>query len=140
MKSLSGWAVACALTLAAPTASSAQIGLPSIRGVVTVAPDLAAHVASDDRLIIKLYHPEGDVELDAKYQIVERFVLPFPFLAAPAIDTNARTKYDAYVVEILTDKDGDPVAVAPGELIARTPGPVPLGTRDLRLELGSRRE
>jgi hypothetical protein len=140
MESLSGWAVACALTLAAPTGSAAQIGLPSIRGVVTVAPDVAAHVAPDDRLIIKLYHPEGNAELDSQSQIVERFVLPFPFLAAPPIDMNARTKYDAYVVEVLTDKDSDPVGVAPGELIARTPGPVPLGTRNLRLELGALRE
>jgi hypothetical protein len=134
------WAVVGALACAVPAGSPAQTELPSIRGVVTVTPDLAAQVGPDDRLIIKLYHPEGDVELDAKYQIVERFVLPFPFLAAPSIDMNARTKYDAYVVEVLTDKDGDPAAVAPGELIARSRGPVPLGTRNLRLQLDTLRE
>jgi hypothetical protein len=48
---------------------------------------------------------------------------------------NGRTKYDAYVLELFTDKNGDVLAVAPGELIARTPTPVPLGTRDLSLEL-----
>ena len=69
-----------------------------------------------------------------------RFVLPFPFLAAPSIDMNARTKYDAYVVEVLTDKDGDVTEIAPGELVARTPEPVPLGTKDLRLELSAVRE
>jgi hypothetical protein len=51
-----------------------------------------------------------------------------------------RTKYDAYVLELFTDKDDDVLAVAPGELIARTPGPVPLGTTDLSLELNAARE
>jgi hypothetical protein len=82
----------------------------------------------------------GGVELDAKYQIVVRFTLPIPFLAALSIDMNARSKYDAYVVEVLTDKDGDPVKIAPGELFARTPEPVPLGTKDLRIELDALRE
>jgi hypothetical protein len=53
---------------------------------------------------------------------------------------NAQTKYDAYVVELFTDKNDDVLATAPGELIARTPAPVPLGTEDLRLELNSTRE
>jgi hypothetical protein len=112
----------------------------AIRGTLAAAPGLAHHIGPDDRLIIKLYHPGDGVELDAKYQIVPRFTLPFAFRAAPSIDMNARTKYDAYVLELFTDKDGDVLATAPGELIARTPGPVPLGTTDLRLELNARRE
>lgn len=135
------WA-ALGLTLTAATApgQASQAELPTIRGVVTVAPDLADHIAPDDRLIIKLYHTEGGVELDARSQIVPRFRLPFPFLAAPSLDMNARTKYDTYVVEVLTDKDDDVEAIAPGELIARTPAPVPLGTKGLRLELSAVRE
>lgn len=139
MKILTWSAVRLALSAVASQAS-AEGNLPTIRGVVTVTPDLADHVAPDDRLIIKLYRPERGVELDAKYQIVARFTLPFPFLAAPSIDMNARSKYDTYVVEVLTDKDGDPAKIASGELIARTSEPVPLGTRDLRLELNALRE
>jgi hypothetical protein len=97
-------------------------------------------VDRDDRLIIKLYHPKDGFELDAKYQIVPRFTLPFPFLAAPSIDMSGRTKFDSYVVELFTDKDEDPVAIAPGELFARTPAPVPLGTTGLQLELDATRE
>lgn len=32
-------------------------------------------------------------------------------------------------------RDGDVTTIAPGELVARTPEPLPLGTTDLRLEL-----
>jgi hypothetical protein len=78
--------------------------------------------------------------MDAKYQIVPSFSLPFAFQAGPSVDMNAHTKYDAYVLELFTDKDDDVLAVAPGELIARTPGPVPLGTTDLSLELNAARE
>jgi hypothetical protein len=120
--------------------SAAAAEMPAIRGTLTVAPDLARHIGPDDRLIIKLYHPKDGVEMDAKYQIVPSFSLPFAFQAAPSIDMNAQTKYDAYVVELFTDKNDDVLATAPGELIARTPAPVPLGTEDLRLELNSTRE
>ena len=61
----------------------------AIRGTLAAAPGLAHHVGPDDRLIIKLYHPGDGVELDAKYQIVARFTLPFAFRAAPSIDMNA---------------------------------------------------
>jgi hypothetical protein len=121
----------------APSAASdAQI----IRGTLTVTPDLAQHIGPDHRLIIKLYHPENGIEMDAKYQIVPSFSLPFAFRAAPSIDMNARTKYDAYVLELFTDKNDDVLTTAPGELIARTAAPVPLGTEDLRLELNATRE
>ena len=78
--------------------------------------------------------------MDATYRIVQSFALPFAFHAAPVIDMNGRTKYDAYVLELFTDKNDDVLATAPGELIARTPAPVPLGTQDLRLELNATRE
>ena len=123
-----------------PGAGSAGGEMQAIRGTLTVAPDLAHHVGPDDRLIIKLYHPKDGIELDAKYQIVPSFSLPFAFEAAPSVDMNARTKYGAYVLELFTDKDDDVLASAPGELIARTPAPVPLGTQDVRLELNATRE
>jgi hypothetical protein len=111
-----------------------------IQGTVAVAPGLAGQVAPGDRLIIKLYHPGDDVELDAKYRIVDEFTLPFDFVAAPSIDMSGRTKFQTYVLEVFTDKDGDVVRAAPGELIARTPEPVPLGTTGLVLELNAQRE
>jgi hypothetical protein len=134
---LASFGLALALT---PGAGSAESGTRVIRGTLTVAPGLTHHIAPSDRLIIKLYHLENGVEMDAKYQIVPSFSLPFAFRAAPSIDMNAQTKYDAYVLELFTDKNEDVLAIAPGELIARTPGPVPLGTQDLRLELKATRE
>lgn len=129
------------LALAMTAAAGASQGkVQAISGTLTVAPDLADHVAPDDRLIIKLYHPRDGVELDAKYQIVPRFALPLEFHAAPSIDMSGQTKFDAYVIEAFTDKDADVLAIAPGELIARTPEPVPLGTTGLRLELDAMRE
>jgi hypothetical protein len=111
-----------------------------IRGTLTVAPGLAQHIGPNDRLIIKVYHPENGVEMDAKYQIVSRLALPFEFQATPSIDMSGQTKFDTYVVELFTDKDEDVLGMASGELIARTPAPVPLGTTDLRLELNATRE
>jgi hypothetical protein len=119
------------IVTAAP--SSGQGHMQAISGTLTVAPDLARHIGPDDRLIIKLYRPSGGVELDAKYQIVSSFELPLEFHAAPSIDMSGQTKFDAYVIEAFTDKNADVLAIAPGELIARTPEPVPLGTSDLRL-------
>jgi hypothetical protein len=78
--------------------------------------------------------------MDTTYRIVPSFSLPFAFQAAPSMDMNGRTKYAAYVIELFTDKNDDVLAIALGELIARTPAPVPLGTRDLQLELNAARE
>jgi hypothetical protein len=130
--------LALALTPGASLAAGGE--MQAIRGTLTVAPDLAHHVGPDDRLIIKLYYPKDGVEMDAKYQIVPSFTLPFAFQAAPSIDMSGRTKYDTYVLELFTDKNDDVLATAPGELSARTPAPVALGTRDLRLELNATRE
>ena len=130
--------VITALWLIAP-AGAADPG-QMIQGTVAVAPGLAGQVAPGDRLIIKLYHPGEGVELDAKYRIVDEFMLPFDFVAAPSIDMSGQTKFQAYVLEVFTDKDEDVVRAAPGELVARTPEPVPLGTTGLVLELNARRE
>jgi hypothetical protein len=124
----------------APRAGAAAGEMHVIRGTLTVAPELAHHVGPDDRLIIKLYYPKDGVELDARYQIVARFELPLEFQAAPSVDMSGRTKFDAYVIELFTDKNDDVLGTAPGELIARTPAPVPLGTTGLRLELNATRE
>ena len=122
------------------TAASSRAGMPTISGTLTVAPELAHHIGQDDRLILKLYYPQDGVEMGAIYRIVQSFALPFAFHAAPTIDMNGHTKYDAYVLELFTDKNGNVLAVAPGELFTRTPGPVPLGTTDLRLELNALRQ
>ena len=114
--------------------------MQTIRGTLTVAPGLAHHIGPDDRLIIKLYHPKDGVEMDAKYQIVPSFQLPLEFRVSPTIDMSGQTKFETYMLELSTDKDGDVLGTAPGELIARTSEPVPLGTTDLRLELNATRE
>ncbi|MDF2781416.1 MAG: hypothetical protein K0S96_1220, partial [Geminicoccaceae bacterium] len=63
----------------------------------------------------------------------------FDFVAAPSIDMSGQTKFQAYVVEVFTDTDRDVPSLAPDELIARTPQPIPLGTTGLRLELNAPR-
>jgi hypothetical protein len=130
------WALAPLLTASWAAGTEMQ----AIRGTLTVAADLAHHIGPDDRLIIKLYHPKDGVELDATFQIVPRFELPLEFLAAPSVDMSGRTKFDAYVLELFTDKDDNVLGTAPGELLARTLDPVPLGTTGLQLELNASRE
>jgi hypothetical protein len=62
--------ISAGLVLAfAAEALSAGSDAQMIRGTLTVTPDLAQHIGPDDRLIIKLYHPENGIEMDAKYQI-----------------------------------------------------------------------
>lgn len=127
-----------ASTFAANWIAAAE--MQTISGTLTLAPGLAHQIGPHDRLIIKLYYPEEGVEKDAKYQIVPRFELPLEFRVAPSIDMSGRTKFDAYVIELFTDKNGDVLRTAPGELLARTPEPVPLGTVGLQLELNATRE
>ena len=112
----------------------------TIRGTVSVHPDLAGHIAPGDRLILKLYHPGAAVEMDPMYRIVSSFTLPTDFRFGPAIDMNGRTRYDAYIVEVFTDKDNDVLSPAPGEVMARSDGLVPLGTTGLRLVLDTPRQ
>ena len=90
--------------------------------------------------MIKLFHPAGGAELDAQYRTIDQFTLPYEFTATPATDMSGRTKFQDYVVEAFTDRDGDVLEVAPGELGARTADPVLLGTTGVVLELKPRRE
>lgn len=112
----------------------------TIRGTISVHPDLAGHIAPGDRLILKIYHPGATAELDATYRIVSTFTLPTEFRFGPAIDMNGRTRYHAYIVEVFTDTDNDVLSVAPGEVMARSDGLVPLGTTGLRLVLDTPRQ
>ena len=121
-------------------ARAAEPGAKTIQATIRVPPALAGQIAPGDRLVLKLFHPGAAAELDAKYRLVEDFSLPLEVVLGPSIDMSGRTKFQDYVVEAFTDKDGDVLKVAPGELGARTPGPVPLGTTGLVLELSARGE
>ena len=112
----------------------------TIQGTIGVRADLAHHVSTSDRLVIKLFHPGNGVELDAKYAILSTFTLPVEFRIAPTFDMTGRSKWKSYVVQAFTDKDGDVLSVAPGELLASTPEPVPLGTTGVVLELNALRK
>ena len=112
----------------------------TIQGTISVSSDLAHHISPNDRLIIKLFHPGNGVELDAKYAISPSFTLPVEFRIAPTFDMSGRSKWKSYLVQVFTDKDGDVLSVAPGELFASTPGVVPLGTAGLALELDTLRK
>ena len=111
-----------------------------IQGTIDVQPDLVQHVSPEDRLVIKLFHPGDGVELDTKYAILSTFTLPVDFRVAPTFDMTGRSKWKSYVVQVFTDKDGDVLSVAPGELLGDTGDPVPLGTTGLVLELNSLRK
>ena len=112
----------------------------AIQGTIGIHPDLMQHVSPDDRLVLKLFHPGNGVELDAKYSILPTFSLPVEFRITPTFDMTGRSKWKSYVVQAFTDRDGDVLSVVPGELFATTPGPVPLGTSGLTLELDALRK
>ena len=111
-----------------------------IQGTIDIGPDLIQHVSPKDRLVIKLFHPGDGVELDTKYAILETFALPVDFRIAPTFDMSGRSKWKSYVVQVFTDKDGDVLSVAAGELLGGTRDPVPLGTTGLVLELDALRK
>ncbi len=116
-------------------ATAADTSEKLIQGAIRVQADMAHHIAKGDRLIIKLYYPGDGIERDPKFQIVSDSTLPLTFRIAPTIDMSGRTKWSSYIVEAFTDKDQDVLSVAPGELIARTPDLVRLGTDGVVLEL-----
>ncbi len=120
--------------------SSADDAKKTIQGTIRVRADLAQHVAPDDRLVIKLFHPGNGVELDAKYAILPTFTLPVDFRIAPTFDMSGRSKWKSYVVQAFTDRDGDVLSMVHGELLASTPAPVPLGTAGVILELNALRK
>jgi hypothetical protein len=135
--------VAVALAVAAlgqASAADMEADDKTFRGTISVRPDLAGHIAPGDRLILKIYHPGATAELDATYRIVSTFTLPTEFRFGPAIDMNGRTRYHAYIVEVFTDTDSDVLSIAPGEVMARSDGLVPLGTTGLRLVLDTPRQ
>jgi|TARA_B100000315_G_scaffold146874_1_gene135815 hypothetical protein len=113
----------------------AGAGERSITGTVDVAADLAHNVVPGDRLILSIHHPRDGIAMDAKFMIIPDFTLPLEFQISATIDMNGRTQWRDYVVEAFTDKDGDVLSVAPGEVLGRTPETVPLGTTGLNLIL-----
>ncbi len=130
-----------ALAGAAPMAAAEMDGRgKTIEGTIRIHSDLAGHVDAGDRLIIKLFHPGDGVDLDARFQILDQANYPLDFGISPLIDMNGRTKFDAYMVEAFTDKDGDVLAVAPGEVVGRTDDLVPLGTTGLVIEMDRPRD
>jgi hypothetical protein len=130
-------AVCIALAAFAPSAHGAA---GAIEGTIRVDPGLAGQIATGDRLVVKLSHPGAGAELDAQYRTIDKFNLPLEFTLTPSTDMSGQPKFKDYVVEVFTDRDGDILKLAPGELGARTPGPVPLGTTGLVLELKPRRD
>ncbi len=126
--------------VAAALAGTAHADAKAIQGTIRVEPGIAGQIAAGDRLVIKLFHPAAGTELDSQYRTIESFSLPLEFNVTPSTDMSGRIRFKDYVVEVFTDHDGDVLKVVPGELGARTPGPVPLGTSDLVLELKPRRE
>lgn len=134
------WLVVGIGLLVAVMGAAADTADKLIQGEIRVQADMGHHISKGDRLIIKLYYPSGGIERDPKFQILSDFTLPLTFRIAPTIDMSGRTKWPSYIVEAFTDKDDDVLSVAPGELVARTPGVVRLGTTGVVLELNTLRK
>lgn len=117
------------------TWSTAEADDNAIRGTISVQPGLERQLAADDRLVLKLYHPDDGVEKDIRYWIIDSFDLPRDFEIAPSTDMNGRVRWPTYMLEVFTDRDADVLNAVPGELLAKTDDLVPLGTGGLQLEL-----
>jgi hypothetical protein len=113
-------------------------GAMTIQGTVRLAPGAESALAPGDRLVLKIFHPGDGVEMDPKYQIQTDFALPTAFRITPPIDMNANARWPTYVVEAFTDRDGDVLSQVAGELYARTPEALSLGTGGVVLELAPR--
>lgn len=112
-----------------------------LKGIVDAAPSLVQHIAENDRLIIKLYHPGANgLEMDTTYQIINRFTLPFEFIVGPAVGMSGSTKHNSYIVEVFTDKDKDVLSVAPNELYGHSGQAIKLGTSGIELKLDTQRQ
>lgn len=115
--------------------SNAYAGENSISGTIIVQPNLMPGLSSEDRLVLKLYHPDEGVEKDTRYWIIDTFDLPRDFEIAPSTDMNGRVRWSTYMLEVFTDRDGDVMHTVPGELFSATNDLVPLGTEGLQLKL-----
>lgn len=63
-----------------------------------------------------------------------------PIFRPPRAHAASRNAQKQWRETLFTDEDRDVVRAAPGELVARIPDPVPLGTTGLVLELTARRD
>ena len=114
-------------------ALDAKTTFAGFSGTISAPPKLAGEITPGDRLIIKIYYPEGGIVKDAKYQILPSFALPLRFSIGPTIDMAGGTKFQKYVIEIFTDRDNNILSIVPGELSGGPFGPLPLGSVNLRL-------
>ena len=112
----------------------------SIEGTIDATPQFQQYLSSSDRLIIKIFHPENGIEMDAKYSIVRNFQLPLKFRITPYILMDRSTRHEKYIIEVFTDKDKDLLRIESGELFGTTPDILQLGSRDVRLLLDQLRE
>lgn len=101
----------------------------TISGAITVAPKLAANVASTDRLIVLLFDPEQN--RPAATLVIPHALIPQKFsISVPDAAPGKR-----YFLRVVTDKDNNPFQPAPGEVAGRSKAPIALGTRDVAFEL-----
>ena len=98
----------------------------TISGTVRADPKLAQSVGPGDRLIVMLFDPEAG--RPAAIRIFPQARLPQPFsISLPP----GQPLKSGYSLRILTDKDGQPFAAAPGEIVGRSAGLVAPGTKGL---------
>ena len=114
----------------APTSDDSPSRPFSISGVAFT--DLPHQPSASGRLIILLF--DAEIQQPVAFQISNSDNLPQAFSIAlpPQLRNNAKS---AYQLRILTDTNQQPFESAPGEIIGRSPQPIPLGTNDLQFPL-----
>ena len=105
----------------------------SIHGKITVSKALAGNIESTDRIIILLFDPKTNRPVANK--IIPHVLLPQAFsigVPASVAKSNGGT---GYFLRVVTDKNNNPFGSAPGEVVGRSNKPIPLGTKDVELEM-----
>ena len=105
----------------------------SIRGTITVAPELQSKLGLEDRLVIMLFDPQQGRPVAIK--MLPSFRPPQNFSIGQTNAMGGQQLSGEYSLRILTDKNSQPFQSVPGEIIGRSQGLISLGTGDLEFEL-----
>ena len=105
----------------------------SIRGTITVAPELQSKLGLEDRLVIMLFDPQQGRPVAIK--MLPSFRPPQNFSIGQTNAMGGQQLSGKYSLRILTDKNSQPFQSVPGEIIGRSQGLISLGTGDLEFEL-----
>lgn len=98
----------------------------SLSGVIKVDPKLQSAVSQTDRVIILMFDPE--LRRPVAFKILPSAKFPMKFAIGLPPDAQGKP---AYNLRVVTDKDNNPFNPVEGELVGRSPQPIPLGSNNL---------